>query len=80
MRKIVIGMAVLALLAGGQALAQRRNPPTAPAQPTPEELAKKREKETLDREYQNALRNTDQNTAPVRVDPWANMRGDDKKH
>jgi len=79
MRRIVIGMAVLALLAGGPALAQRRNPPAAPAQPTPEEIIKKRDKDALEREYQNALRNTDQNTTPVRVDPWANMRGDDNK-
>ena len=71
MQRFMVGVVMLAFLAG-PALAQgRRAPP--PSQPNPEEIQKKKEREEIDRKYQETLRRT-QNKKPVKVDPWANMR------
>ena len=45
-----------------------------------EQKRKKLDAEAIDKEYKATLEKTRQNTAPVRVDPWSNMRGaDDSK-
>jgi hypothetical protein len=38
---------------------------------------KKKDREALDKQYNTTIKNTDQASAPVRVDPWAKMRGSD---
>ena len=38
---------------------------------------KKKDREALDKQYNATIKNTDQASAPVRVDPWAKMRGSD---
>lgn len=68
MRRIAIGLMILAL-AGLPAMAQRG----AEKPPDPEEVQKKREAEALDRQYKSTLERT-KSDAPVRTDPWANMR------
>ena len=74
MKKIAIGLIVLGVLAG-PALAQKRGGGGA-QQPTPEELEKKRDAAELDLQYKETLRRSNAGaTTPVRVDPWANMRG-----
>ena len=41
---------------------------------------KKKDAEAVDKQYKSMMKNTDQAAAPVRVDPWQNMRGaDDSK-
>jgi hypothetical protein len=72
MKKLTIGLFVLALLAV-PAQAQRRGAAAAP--PTPEELQKKREAAELDQQYKDALRRGNNDSAQTKVDPWANMRG-----
>lgn len=74
MKKLTIGLFVVALLAV-PAQAQRRGGGGAAAAPSPEEIQKKRDQAELDKQYNNALRRTDSESTPVRVDPWANMRG-----
>jgi hypothetical protein len=45
-----------------------------------EQKRKKKEADELDKRYKSTLKNTDQGAAPVRADPWQNMRGaDDSK-
>jgi len=72
MKKLTIGLFVLALLAV-PAQAQRRG--GGNAQPTPEEMQQKREQAELDQQYKDALKRTTNAGTPTRVDPWANMRG-----
>ena len=76
MRRIAIAFVVLALAAGPALAQQRRGPPAAP--PKPEDIQKKKEREAIDAEYRKALKRT---KAPesAKVDPWANMRGEDQK-
>ena len=76
MRRIVLGVTMLALLAG-PALAQRRQVPPS-SQPKAEDIQKKRERDEVDRRYQETLRRTP-SKAPAKVDPWANMRGEPAK-
>ena len=68
---------MLALLAGS-ALAQRQRVPPS-SQPKAEDIQKKKERDELDRRYQETLRRTDHKAAPAKVDPWANMRGEPAK-
>ena len=67
MRKIVLGL----LLAGVLAV-----PVHAQDQgPTPDERAEKRDQETLDRQYNNALKAVRGNPAQAaKTDPWATLR------
>ena len=45
-----------------------------------EEKQKKKDAEETYKRYKSTLKNTDQGVAPVRADPWQNMRGaDDSK-
>ncbi len=67
MRKLILGL-VLALAAGLPAYAQQQGP-------SAEDIAEKRDKETLDRQYQNAIKNAQPATAQqTKSDPWASMR------
>lgn len=77
MKKLTLGCVILALLVG-PTLAQKRG--GGPAPPSPEEIEKKRDAAALDKQYKDALKRTNSDSAPVRVDPWANMRGNDPKH
>ena len=71
MRHIAVGILLLAIFAtpvfaqgGGQA-----------RQDTPEEIQKKRDTESVDQQYKSTLKRMRQDdAAPVRADPWANMR------
>lgn len=69
MRRVIIGLFAVAVMAP-PAFAQNRGKP-----PTPEEIEKKRETENLDRQYKSMLERTSKQDGPVRIDPWANMRG-----
>lgn len=60
----------LALLAGPAHAQKTRGPPP----PTPEEIDKKRQHEALDRQYKSTLQRMNTDAAPVRVDPWADVR------
>ncbi len=73
MRKLIVGLFVLAVLAV-PAQAQRRGGAGA-APPSPDEMEKKREQAELDQQYKNTLKRSTNDSAPVRVDPWANLRG-----
>jgi hypothetical protein len=75
MRRIAIGLLVLAL-AGMPALAQRGGGGGgSQKEPSPEEMQKKRDAEALERQYKSTLERTSKpDAAPVRTDPWANMR------
>jgi hypothetical protein len=79
MKRITIGLVLLAITAG------------AVHAQTPEEQEEKKREENnpllkeyheqqkanakIEQQYQRTLRATDSTAAPVRVDPWANMRG-----
>ena len=77
MRRIVLGVTMLALLAG-PALAQRRRVPPS-SQPKAADIQKKKEREEVDRKYQETLRRT-QSKVPAKVDPSArNSRGPAKQ-
>ena len=67
---------MLALLAGPALAQARRVPPAARAKA--EDIQKKKEREEIDRRYQETLRRTP-SKAPAKVDPWANMRGEPPK-
>ncbi|HEY6025155.1 MAG TPA: hypothetical protein VIV34_13370 [Pseudolabrys sp.] len=70
MRRVTIGVVLLALLAT-PVFAQRggRAPETS------EEIVKKKEAESVDKQYDSTLKRLKQDDAtPVRTDPWANMR------
>lgn len=73
MKKLTIGLFVLALLAV-PAHAQRRGGGGGEP-PSPEEMEKKRDQAELDQQYKNALKRSNSDVAPAKVDPWANMRG-----
>ncbi len=77
LRRLLIGVATLAILTG-PALAQGRKP-QEPPKTDPDALLKQRDREALDKQYKDTLRRTDSDAAPVKVDPWANMRGNDPK-
>jgi hypothetical protein len=68
MRKLILGL-VLALAAGLPAYAQQQQ-----QGPSPEDIAAKRDKETLDRQYQNAIKNAQPTVVQTKSDPWATMR------
>ncbi len=67
LRTIIVGAVAAALLAWS-AHAQQE------AAPKPEALEKKRNAEQLDKQYHNALERTSGTVAPVKTDPWENMR------
>jgi len=69
---LVMMLAVLAV----PAHAQRRGSP-AQQGPSPEDMDKKRQEQALDQQYQSTLKRMNADGTPVRVDPWANVRGSD---
>jgi hypothetical protein len=72
MRRVTIGVILLALLAV-PASAQRGG--GGGRQDTAEEILKKKEAESVDKQYDSTLKRLKQDgTTPVRTDPWANMR------
>ena len=72
MRRVTIAVILLALLAV-PAYAQRGG--GGGRQDTPEEVQKKKDAETVDKQYNSTLKRMKQDDAtPVRTDPWANMR------
>jgi hypothetical protein len=69
MRRVTTGIALLAMLAT-PVYAQKGG-----RQDTPEEIAKKKDAEAIDKQYDSTVKRLKQDDAtPVRVDPWANMR------
>ena len=70
MRKITIAAVLLVGLAA-TAYAQQQQQPKV----DPEEIAKQRDAAALDKQYKTILELTDKSSAPVKVDPWQNMRG-----
>ncbi len=74
MRRVTIGVILLALLAV-PASAQRGGGGGGGRQDTAEEILKKKEAESVDKQYDSTLKRLKQDgTTPVRTDPWANMR------
>jgi len=71
MKKLTIGLFVLAVLAA-PVHGQGRG---AAEPPSPEEMQKKRDQADLDKQYKNALKRSNSDVTPAKVDPWANMRG-----
>ncbi len=70
MRRVTIGVMLLALLAAPVSAQQKGG-----REVTPEEILKKKEAEAVDKQYDSTLKRLNQNDAtPVRTDPWANMR------
>jgi hypothetical protein len=72
MRKIVIAVAALAMLAA-PAVAQRRGGGAA-QQPSAEDIAKKQQSEALDQQYKATLKRMSKDGPAARTDPWSNMR------
>jgi hypothetical protein len=71
MKRFTLGAVILALLATPVYAQKRKAAPEA----TPEELQKKRDAETVDRNYNSALKRMEQPGSAGRTDPWSNMRG-----
>ena len=72
MARYIVAIVLLAVIAG-PAFAQRKGPERNPLAAEAEQ--KKKEAEVVDKQYKSVLKNTDQAAAPVRIDPWQNMRG-----
>ncbi len=73
MKKLTIGLVMLALLAG-PAVAQKRGGGGGAPPPSPEDMQRKRDAAILDQQYKDALKRSSSDATPTRVDPWANMR------
>jgi hypothetical protein len=69
MRRLIVATALFAVFVVPAHAQRQRN-----REPTPEEMAEKREKEALDRQYKNALKNLPRPESPKKNDPWASMR------
>jgi hypothetical protein len=68
MRRVTIGVILLALLAVPASAQEKR-------EVTAEEILKKKDTEAVDKQYNSTLKRLKQDGAtPVRTDPWANMR------
>jgi hypothetical protein len=78
MKRLGIGAILLAMLAG-PAFAQQ--PSMDDKDPAAQDRAQKlKDRDEIDKRYKSTLEKTRQETAPVRTDPWSNMRGaDDSK-
>jgi hypothetical protein len=75
-KRLSLGAAVLAVLAA-PAFAQGKQQDDSPAAMQLKE--KKKAAAQIDLEYRAALERTSQDPTPVKVDPWANMRGTETK-
>lgn len=75
MRRAVLGLFILALLAP-PAFAQGKSMGSSDQDRLAAEAAeKKRDADALEKQYKSTLQRTRQGEAPARNDPWANMRG-----
>jgi hypothetical protein len=72
MRRLFTGLIMLALL-GTTAYAQKS--PPGPKQDDIDAAQRKREADAVDKQYKSTLERTKTDTAPVRTDPWASVRG-----
>jgi hypothetical protein len=73
MRKIIIGTIIIAGLVRSVPVFAQQGKELTPVQQIEEN--KKKDRHLIDQQYERTLRSTDQATAPVKIDPWANMRG-----
>ena len=71
MARYLVAIALLAVIAG-TAYAQEKPKQSALAAEAEE---RKKEADVVDKRYKSVLKNTDRTAAPVRTDPWQNMRG-----
>lgn len=76
MARIIVAIALMAVLAGmaGPVFAQKKQSESPLAV---EAREKKKEAVAIDQQYQATLKRTQKEDAPVRIDPWQNMRGTD---
>ncbi len=77
---LMVGIvAAVGLVRAAHAQQQNRKKELSPLQQ--EELEKKKQAQEVDRQYHRAVEETAGTTAPVKVDPWSNMRApsDDAK-
>lgn len=72
MARYIVALVLLAVIAG-PAFAQQKKPSDNPLVEI--EQQRKKDAEAVDKKYKATLKNTDQAAAPVRIDPWQNMRG-----
>jgi hypothetical protein len=73
MGRYIVAAALLAAIAG-PAFAQQSMPDDPIVL---DAIQKQKDREALDKQYKATLKNTDQSVAPVKTDPWSNMRGSD---
>jgi hypothetical protein len=71
MARFILAIVILAVAVGPVVSRAKagENPLAAEAE------QKKKEAEVVDKRYKSVLKSTDQAPAPVRTDPWQNMRG-----
>jgi hypothetical protein len=81
MKRITIGLVLLAILAGplhAQDKAAEEEKKKEDANPLLKQYhEKQKENAAIELQYQRTLRATDSAVAPAKIDPWANMRGTD---
>lgn len=75
MKRFTIAAIVLGLLAGAAFAQPKAHKGGGSGQEVDE--AKAKEAEGIDRQYKSTLQRTRKDAAPVRTDPWSNMRGAD---
>lgn len=79
MLRLLIVLAVVAAALAMPAYAQKGR--AANQGPSPQDIDKKMQEQALDAQYRSALKRMKPDTAPARVDPWANTRETDaQKH
>jgi hypothetical protein len=79
MKRITIGLVLLAIMAGAvhaQTPEEQEEKKREENNPLLKEYhEKQKENAKIEQQYQRTLRATDSTAAPVKIDPWANMRG-----
>ncbi|MBS0249127.1 MAG: hypothetical protein JSR61_21140 [Proteobacteria bacterium] len=73
MIRLLVSALFLAGLLAQQALAQTGRKPFSAM--SAEEKANAKIAESVDAQYRNAIKNTDNTANEISVDPWSNMRG-----
>jgi hypothetical protein len=76
MKRITLGVLALAL-AAAPVQAQGRQQPKESNPLLDKEIQRDKENALIDKQYQKTLKQTQGADAPVKTDPWANMRGSD---
>jgi hypothetical protein len=77
MKRITIGLVLLAFLAVPLHAQGKKQKKDEDNELLRQYEQRKKENAEIDKQYQKTLQQTGGNTAPVKVDPWANMRGTD---